>query len=292
MGRFEMGSSEEEAAEAYSLFGYSSPKYAATGFLYETPKHTVEIDLPIAMGRTEITRAEWGECVQDGWCAKGLVDIPPSAWAACLNAADCSLTPEDRLRFRLQRSPENLQWHPNSPIVAITYSDALDYVAWLNAKVGQSVYRLPTEAEWEYAARAGTTTPFAQGETLTRQQANYFVFSREIVDGKFVFYHDPNNERKPVPVEQLDAANAWGLRHMSGNVIELTRSCWSDRHLALESSSRYLAASYPAFGCKRVKKDGYYGNDLQLLRPARRVFGSEDHWSHMFGFRVVRDIPG
>lgn len=290
MGRFKMGSSVEEAVEAYSLFGLSNPKYAATGFANETPKHTVEIDLPIAMGRTEITRAEWGECVKDGSCAKGLVDIPPSAWSTCLGAPDCSLTPEDRSRFQLQRSPEMWQWHPNSPIVSITYDDATDYIAWLNAKVGQNVYRLPTEAEWEYAARSGTTTPFAQGETLTRQQANYFVFTREYINGKPEFHLDPSNERRPIAVEKLDAANSWGLRHMSGNVSEMTRSCWSDRHVSLFESSRYLAASFWPNGCDRVTKGGFYGNDVQLVRPARRSPRNQDGWSVSVGFRVVRDL--
>ena len=88
----------------------------------------------------EVTFEQWDACVADGGCA----DLPRHA-------------PFDE---------------PNHPVHNVSWNDAQAYVAWLSAKTGQT-YRLPSDAEWEYATRAGTTTPFHFGETITTEQANY-----------------------------------------------------------------------------------------------------------------------
>ena len=274
LGRFQFGSTLNEAIEARQRYftnrGIDLSEFPAdnNAFRNELPKHDVTIDLPIAMGRNEITREEWAACVDDGHCTD-LFD--------------------ERIHLRLPNGP--YQDHPRSPITAITYQQIQDYIVWLNDKVGGDMYRLPTEAEWEYAARAGSTTPFSQGGTLTREQANFGVSWCELVDGKCEWHYDPSNERKPIAVDQLAAANAWGLRHMSGNIIEVTRSCWSERHLGFDSSSRYLAATVQPLGCKRVVKGGYYSGNIELARPARRHGTPEANWSPSRGFRVARDMP-
>lgn len=272
LGRFTFGSTLTEAHEARQRFfsrnAYFRERPAKDNpFTNETPKHNVTIDLPIAMGRNEVTREEWDACVNDNRCT------------------DKS---DERIHFRLPKGP--YQDHLRSPITAITYIEMQDYVAWLNDKVGADVYRLPTEAEWEYAARAGTTTAFAQGDTLNREQANFGIYWCEIEDGKCESHYDPNNERRPVSVDRLDAANAWGLRHMSGNVMEATRSCWSEGHLGFASSGRYLAATVRPLGCKRVTKGGFFAGNVELARPARRTVVSEADWSDWIGFRIVRDM--
>src|SRR5690606_27643739 len=112
---------------------------------------------------------------------------------------------------------------PQHPVINVSYLDSLEYVAWLNGQVGAEVYRLPTEAEWEYAARAGTETPFAQGDELTAEQANFSRSASENLRGEPMPWL--LDRYMPVPVNELGAANAWGVRHMSGNVVELTLSC-------------------------------------------------------------------
>ncbi|AXX99757.1 formylglycine-generating enzyme family protein [Profundibacter amoris] len=200
----------------------------------EHPRHPVKMDIPYAIARNETTRAEWMACVDDGGCT-----YVPDHWV-------------------LQPRGAHAPLGPNHPVINVSYLDVQEYVAWLNAQVGAKVYRLPTEAEWEYAARAGTQTRFAQGDDLTADQAN---FSRRGTEQLRRGVLMPNlvDRYQPVPVDKLDAANAWGVRHMSGNVKELTLSCWTDQHLGLATDSAYLANSRSQDSCKwgrRVSKGG------------------------------------
>jgi formylglycine-generating enzyme required for sulfatase activity len=198
------------------------------------------------------------------------------------------LTPDDRIRFRLPKGPHPT--HPRAPMTGITFREMNDYVAWLNKKLGADVYRLPTEAEWEYAARSGTTTRFAQGDTLTLDQANFLIYRREFVDGEYVWDYDLGSAHELLPVDSLDAGNDWGLRHMSGNASEFTTTCGDGPHRGLKSSSEYLAADLDRPDCDRSVKGGMYDGNVELARPARRVSLPVDHWSPSIGFRVVRDL--
>ncbi len=282
----------EEALLRYYASGninrQEDPQYSVNPMLHEAPVHRVLIDLPIAMGRNEVTRQEWAACVEDGGCEQGLEDIPPTAWLGCQNADNCVMTPDDRVRFRLPEGPHPT--HPRSPMTGITFHEMNDYASWLNEKIGTNVYRVPTEAEWEYAARSGTTTRFAQGDMLTLDQANFLVSRRDIVDGEYVWEYDLGSARELLPVDNLDAANDWGLRHMSGNASEFTSTCGDGPHRGLASSSEYLAADKDRPDCKRSVKGGMYDGNVELARPARRVPISSDHWSPSIGFRVVRDL--
>lgn len=259
MGSFVMGAPLEESAKAYLTWNKPKPG-EPIGMLHEGPEHEVVIDIPIAMGRNEVTREEWLACVEDGGCSH-VPDPRVTVLSGYLYADD-----------------------PRSPVIDINYADMLEYVAWLNRVTGTSAYRLPTEAEWEYAARAGTRTRFAQGENLTTDQANFFLSRDEAgPDAK------PSSRKMPVPVDMLDAANPWGLRHMAGNVMEPTMSCWSDRHLGLPTSSAYLAEAEQAAHCRRVTKGGAYFAGREFARPANRGSMFETIRSKT-GLRVVREM--
>ena len=267
------------------------PQYSVSPMLHEAPAHQVVIDLPIAMGLNEVTREEWAACVEDGGCEQGQSVIPVFEYVACEETSGCVPTPDSRVAFRLQKQP--LSQHPldaRHPRVGVTYYEMLDYVSWLNTKVDAALYRLPTEAEWEYAAKAGTNTRFAQGDTLTLDQANFAISRVEVIDGEYVWEYDPRNARRLLPVDNLNAANGWGLRHMSGNASEFTSTCGAGPHRTLSTSSSYLEADRNRPDCRRSIKGGFYLGHVELARPARRVDISSEHWSSWLGFRVVRDL--
>ncbi|MEM6275636.1 MAG: formylglycine-generating enzyme family protein [Pseudomonadota bacterium] len=260
LGSFTMGAPLEESAIIH--FGRSEPG-EPRGRQNEGPMHDVEIDRPFALGRNEVTRGEWMNCVSDG---------------------GCSHTPTDVVDATSGSRPATAR----DPVADISYLDIQEYLFWLNAKVGSEVYRLPTEAEWEYAARAGTQTLFAQGDRLSSRQAAFSERTTALSEGR------PRDQfpRKtgPVSVDELDAENAWGLRHMAGNILEQTMSCWSERHLGLTTSSAYLEAARNVPNCKRTSKGGAYLANMYLARPASRGRSRETHRSEFSGFRILRNL--
>lgn len=270
LGSFTMGAIEGESRNPFDFYGEN-----ATGGVRgpdevnimpsEHPRHPVEMDIPYAMGRNELTHAEWMSCVEDGGCTH--------------DPDHTVLTSRDGY----------VSLGPDHPVINVSYLDALEYVAWLNGLVGVDAYRLPTEAEWEYAARSDTETRFAQGDELTTNQANFSRLATEHVQGRSF----PSLAEREIPVRvfELDAANAWGLRHMSGNVAEVTLSCWSDTHLGLATDSAYLANARSHIPCdRRVAKGGGHGTAMDGLRPARRVRPTEDRRRDYRGFRIIREL--
>lgn len=269
-GAFMMGAIKGESRNRFTFYGENGTlgvRGADENNIIpsEHPRHRVEMDIPFAMGRNEVTHAEW---------------------MACVEAGGCSHVPDHRVL-----APEGYrELGSDHPVVNVSYLDALEYVAWLNTLVGADVYRLPTEAEWEYAARAGTTTRFAQGDELTADQANFSRAATEHLRGRGVLLPELTNRRMPVPVDELDASNQWGLRHMSGNVFELTISCWSDEHLGLKTSSAYLEHAESNGPCRRTAKGGAYTSAMDNLRMARKIRPSENYQRDFLGFRVFREL--
>lgn len=170
----------------------------------------------------------------------------------------------------------------------VSYLDAIAYIDWLNGLIGESVYRLPTEAEWEYAARAGTQTAYAQGEDVTQNQVNYSdqTAAKELAGDR----PDHIISKLPVPVEELDAANAWGFRHMSGNMSEVTMSCWSVRYKLWPLSSVYLENAQGKSSCRRVVRGGDYASRKSVSRVGSRWGMPQDTRLPDIGFRVVREM--
>jgi formylglycine-generating enzyme required for sulfatase activity len=101
------------------------------------------------------------------------------------------------------------------PVTNVSWEDAQAYLTWLNGLVSDGTYRLPSETEWEYAARAGTTTPYARGEIVMPDGAR-FLSEGELIGS--------------TPVGELASENAWGLRHMHGEVWEWVEDCWHENY--------------------------------------------------------------
>lgn len=228
---------------------------------WEGPVHPVEIDMPVAIGRFEVTYDEWMVCVDAGGCTYAPSSIVPTSYGIF-----------------------SAEWR--HPVRYVSFFDIQEYLDWLNAIVGQDVYRLPTEAEWEYAARAGTTTLFAYGNDLTWEEANFWSG----IDGEMRFA-DPElpGQLRPIAVDLL-RPNPWGLHHMAGNVRERTMSCYTERHLGLSTSSAYLAHARSLPSCMRALRDGPFVGTKEWSRPQSRFPSLEDGRTGSAGFRVVREL--
>ena len=212
----------------------------------EGRQHRVTIREPFAVGKYEVTFAEWDACVAAGDCA--------------------GYRPDDRGWGRGRR-----------PVINVSYRDAKTYVRWLSRKTGQH-YRLLSEAEWEYAARARTTTPFSFGRTISTGHSNYHGI------------HTYGSGRKgkirgkTVPVG-LFPANGFGLQDVHGNVAEWVEDCWHGSYIGAPTDGR---AWVLAGACdQRVRRGGSWNDPPWHLRSAYRSRGSA--WSRLgsVGFRVA-----
>jgi formylglycine-generating enzyme required for sulfatase activity len=165
----------------------------------------------------------------------------------------------------------------NHPVVGVSCNDAMAYGHWLSGQTGQQ-YRLPTEAEWEYACRAGTATPFYFGETISTDQANY--------NGRYIYGngHKGIDRQKTVEVGQFPA-NAWGLHDMHGNVWEWTCSIYDKDYGGGEQR-----CAEPGTGARRVGRGGSWNYLPRWLRAAYRHWLDPDYRCDAGGFRLARTL--
>ena len=161
------------------------------------------------------------------------------------------------------------------PVETVTWEQAVEFCRKLSEKEGTQ-YRLPTEAEWEYACRAGTTTPFHTGETISTDQANY--------DGNYTYAGGRKGVFRETTTDVGSfAPNAWGLHDMHGNVWEWCAD-WYGEYPKGEASD----PTSPAQGEKRVVRGGCWINFPAVCRSANRGKTVPVSWNFHFGFRVVR----
>lgn len=208
--------------------------------------------------------------VQVASFAIGQYEVTFRQWDACVAAGGCKTKPGDAGWGRGQR-----------PVINVSWNDAQQYVKWLSAKTGLT-YRLPSEAEWEYAARAGTTTPFAFGERITTAQANF--------DGNSTYNGSAKGEyrQKTLPVGSL-AKNAWELYDLHGNVLEWVQDCWHETYQGAPDTSR--AWENGCIGEVRVLRGGGWMFNPDDTRSASRGWAKPDSLSSGFGFRLARTLP-
>ena len=211
----------------------------------EGPQRKVTIARPFAVGKFEVTFAEWD---------------------ACVAAAAASTSPSDQGWGRGKRPVINVSWEDITK----------EYLPWLSRKTGKT-YRLLTEAEWEYAARAGTTTPFSTGTTITAEQANF--------DGESA-RQQCQGITKTVEVGSFPP-NAFGLHDMHGNVWEWVQDCYKDGYAGAPSDG---SAVPDAAGCPRVLRGGAWSNEARALRSASRHREASHMRDADFGFRLARTL--
>ncbi len=162
----------------------------------------------------------------------------------------------------------------------VSWNDAVAYCQWLSQKCGQ-YFRLPTEAEWEYACRSGTETPFNTGENLTTEQANY--------DGNFLYRNNSKGvfRKQTVPVDFFEP-NGFGLYNMHGNVWEWCGDCYgSDYYEECRKAGVVSNPQGPETGSNRVLRGGSWYGNAQNCRSAYRNRGNPGSRGDDVGFRLV-----
>jgi formylglycine-generating enzyme required for sulfatase activity len=205
---------------------------------WEGPQHEVRFSRPFALGRYPVTFAEY-----DYFCDRTGRDKP-----------------DDRGWGRYRR-----------PVINVSWGEAEDYCKWLSEMTKQP-YGLPSEAEWEYACRAGTTTPFWTGTTISTGQANY-----KAEDGQ-------RARRQTTPVDTF-LPNPLGLHDMHGNISEWCKDFWHEsyRGAPVDGSAWLTGAS-----SRRVVRGGSWNNWKAFLGSAVRDWYVPDDRSVYLGFRVAR----
>jgi len=173
------------------------------------------------------------------------------------------------------------------PVINIRLADALLYIEWLNEQTGEN-YRLPTEAEWEYAARAGTTTAFHFGDDVTCKDVHFSpLFPYNEAKQKKRWFLPICSPMATVLEVGTKPANTWGLHDVHGNIWEFTSTYWKDSHLY---NNRDGSAHSDFISPLYVTKGGSWFDEAIHARSASRKKRLFDEMDTNLGFRVVRDI--
>ena len=171
---------------------------------------------------------------------------------------------------------------PDKPVVGVSWQDAVAFCDRLAERTGRP-YRLPSEAEWEYACRAGTTTPFYFGKTLADELANYNA-SETYADGPEGEYR-----KELTSVNYFGLANAFGLSDMHGNVLEWCQDHWHDNYEgAPKDGSAWLSSDERE---NRVLRGGSWDDFPWFCRSAYRLNNPPGNRTYNLGFRVCCSAP-
>jgi formylglycine-generating enzyme required for sulfatase activity len=228
----------------------------------ERPQHQVEFDRPFAIAKYPVTRGEFATFVRE----------------TGHNAEGCRVW--DGKSFVLQPS---LNWRnpgfaqtDGDPAVCVSFADAQAYVAWLNDKFSTSVrpYKLPSEAEWEYAARAGTTTARWWGNAIGQGNANCASCGSR-------WDHSATSPVRSFP------PNAFGLYDMLGNVWQWTQDCWHNNYDGAPADG----SPWNGICFGRILRGGAWLFGPADIRAAKRLGDGVDDRNNTNGFRVARTLP-
>ena len=218
-------------------------------FPLELPVREVTIREAFAVAKNEVTFEQWDACVADGGCGGYL--------------------------------PDDLGWgRGDHPVILVSWDDAQAYVLWLSRQSGHS-YRLLSEAEWEYVARAGAETAFSWGNNMEQNRANceepsHITLWSICADGWM----------NTSPVGSF-TANAFGVNDMHGNVGEWVEDCWNDSYVGAPSDGN----AWRNGNCSRpVYRGGSWEDYATLVRSAMRSRATAERRLNNVGFRVARTL--
>ncbi|MGF1522326.1 MAG: SAV_2336 N-terminal domain-related protein [Leptolyngbyaceae cyanobacterium] len=241
----------EMVAIPEGIFLMGSPDDEPERFERESPQHEVTV-APFFMGRYPVTQAQWRV-------------------VAALPQVERDLD-SDAARFKGDKRP----------VESIAWNDAVEFCARLSQYTERS-YRLPSEAEWEYACRAGTSTPFHFGDMITTEVANY--------NGSYTYADGPKGKARngTTPVDHFEGANAFGLSDMHGNVQEWCQDIWRDNYKGVPTDgSVWVEGSNSS---SRVYRGGAWLFNPRYCRSAYRNNSRPGKRNYGIGFRVVCSAP-
>lgn len=211
----------------------------------EKPAHQVTLSA-FKMGKYEVTFDEWDACEK----AKACPHAEDQGWG-----------------------------RGNRPVINVSWNDVTQkYLPWLNRETGKH-YRLPTEAEWEYAARGGQGGAYPWGQEASHEYANY---GKDTCCGGLAAGKDQWEYTAPVG---SFAANGYGLHDMHGNAWEWVEDCWQGdyKDAPVDGSARQGCGA----DASRVLRSGSWGYDARSVRSAIRGLNTPDFWNRSAGFRLV-----
>ena len=237
-GEFLMGSGTS-TEEVARLASSSGYTVKAEDLESEHPQHRVVISKPFWMGKHEVTQAQW----------QAVTGSNPSHLKGAKNPVEC-----------------------------VSWDTIQEFLKKVNARQRGARFRLPTEAQWEYACRAGSQTPFHFGDTISTEQANY--------NGNYTYGAGRKGvyREKTMPVGSFPS-NAWGLHDMHANVWEWCASPYSETY----DGSEQKGADAPA--PRRVLRGGSWANFADFCRSASRDCDAPGDRDDGLGFRVARPLP-
>jgi formylglycine-generating enzyme required for sulfatase activity len=244
-------------------FLMGSPEDELERLAWEGPQHQVTIQ-PFCMGKYPVTQAQW----------RAIATLP-------------------KINRNLNPDPSSFKGS-DRPVETITWHDAIEFCDRLSRKTGRS-YRLPSEAEWEYACRAGTTTPFHFGETITTDLANYCGEDREISGTLYKGSYDKgptgSYRNETTAVGNFEVANAFGLYDMHGNVWEWCLDHWHENYEGAPHDGSAWLDQNGNDNSPRVLRGGSWSLTPWNCRLAYRYWDYAVKRNHDVGFRVVCSRP-
>jgi formylglycine-generating enzyme required for sulfatase activity/uncharacterized caspase-like protein len=250
-GSFTMGSPEgEEGRDWYQNFDAKLTNV-------EGPQHQVAVKA-FGMGKYQVTQAQW----------RAVAELP-------------------KIKADLQSDPSNFKGD-NRPVERVSWEEAIEFCARLSKKTGRE-YRLPSEAEWEYACRAGTTTPFHFGETITTDLANYrgtdWEYQGKTYPGNYGQGPHGSYRQQTTEVGSFKVANAFGLYDMHGNVWEWCLDYWHENYNGAPADGSAWVTGGNA--SRRVLRGGSWSLNPGDCRSAHRNRLEPGIRVNYLGFRVV-----
>lgn len=269
-GNYDMGTSDDEVVTDEHLTALPETSIIRKTVSTERPRHKVSIAEPFAMAKFPVTKEEFAFFVK-------ATEYAPSLGCTLFDPR----THRYPFSITADWSSPGFAQSDQDPVVCVNWEDANAYIAWLNSQLASNPktdvsgpYRLPSESEWEYAARAGTQTSRWWGNDPGKNNADC------------AYCGSPWDNRRTAPVGSFNP-NPFGLYDVLGNVTQLTKDCWAENYDHTPSDGQ----AWTTANCgRRIARGGSWSGDQWVIRSATRFALNPSTRSSLTGFRVAKTV--